>query len=358
MKQPKPILWDVCYIRLFLIIALIAHHAFCPYSFEGDAWPAFEGQTPNAVYLFFRNLFHSVLLEPFVFISGLIVGYKCQREEAQSTPGRLQALSFRALIVKRAQRLLIPSIIFSALFLFTLSNYAKNSIARNIYLIIEGYGHLWFLPMLFWCFVLLYLLERIHISPLIKFLFLLLFFSPLRLCIPGESLHFRNAAYYMVYFYAGYCVHRYHLQVSRWARPRYIIGTFLLFALVFLVNYDVHYSAIVFNLPDRLQSCVFILSRGIYSILGVIFLYLLAFRYVQNKNTEAENSTVLTLSSYCFGIYICQQFILFVLYYHTPLPRLVPSDFVPWLGFAITLLCSLLITHVALKSRVGRFLLG
>jgi hypothetical protein len=31
---------------------------------------------------------------------------------------------------------------------------------------------------------------------------------------------------------------------------------------------------------------------------------------------------------------------------------------VPWLGFALTLLCSLLITHFALKSRVGRFLLG
>jgi hypothetical protein len=282
MKQPKSVLWDVCYIRLFLIVVLIAYHAFCPY--YGWAGTPFEGQAPNAAYHFLDVLLYSVLLESFVFISGLIVGYKCRREEeAQSAPGRLQALSFRALIVKRAQRLLIPSIIFSALYLFTLKDYAANSIVRNIYLIISGYGHLWFLPMLFWCFVLLYLLERIPISPLIKFLFLLLFFSPFHFYIPNH-IQFSHAAYYMVYFYAGYCVHRYHLPVNRWTRPRYIIGASLLFALAFLADYAVRYDFITLNISAKPQAYALFSSRYIYPTLGVISLYLLAVRRAQNKN--------------------------------------------------------------------------
>jgi hypothetical protein len=57
-------------------------------------------------------------------------------------------------------------------------------------------------------------------------------------------------------------------------------------------------------------------------------------------------------------LFLIVLLIAFHAFYHTPLPLVVPADAVPWLGFALTLLCSLLITHFALKSRVGRFLLG
>jgi fucose 4-O-acetylase-like acetyltransferase len=356
MKRPKSVLWDVCYIRLFLIVLLIAFHAFCPYS--SPTWMPFEGQTPNAGYHFFDILLYSVLIETFVFISGYIVGYKCRREEeAQSAPGRLQALGFRALIVKRAQRLLIPSFIFSALFLFAFGDYATYSVARNLYNILAGYGHLWFLPMLFWCFVLLYLLERIPLSPLVKFLLLLLFVSRFSGHFP-EYFQFSRAVNYMVYFYAGYCIHRYHVSIGRWARPRYIVGTFLLFVLVFLFDYAVRYGFVAEHIARRIPTTVLNTSRYVYPLIGVISLYLCTLQCVQNKNIGGGYSFVLQLSGYCFGVYICQEFILRVLYYHTPLPLVVPADAVPWLGFALTLLCSLLITHFALKSRVGRFLLG
>jgi hypothetical protein len=88
----------------------------------------------------------------------------------------------------------------------------------------------------------------------------------------------------MVYFYAGYCIHRYHVSIGRWARPRYIVGTFLLFVLVFLFDYAVRYGFVAEHIARRIPETILNTSRYVYPLIGVISLYLLAFRRAQNKN--------------------------------------------------------------------------
>ena len=67
---------------------------------------------------------------------------------------------------------------------------------------------------------------------------------------------------------------------------------------------------------------------------------------------------LITLSGYCYGVYIYQQFILQYLYYKTSVPLLVNEYALPWIGFAVALVLSLLLCWVSLKTRVGRFLIG
>ena len=67
---------------------------------------------------------------------------------------------------------------------------------------------------------------------------------------------------------------------------------------------------------------------------------------------------LVTLSGYCYGVYIYQQFILKILYYHTQLPFSVSVYVLPWIATAITIMLSLLLCHYSLKTRLGRFLIG
>lgn len=67
---------------------------------------------------------------------------------------------------------------------------------------------------------------------------------------------------------------------------------------------------------------------------------------------------LITLSGYCYGVYIYQQFILQYLYYKTNIPMTVNEYALPWIGFAVTLCLSLTLCWLTLKTRFGRFLIG
>lgn len=67
---------------------------------------------------------------------------------------------------------------------------------------------------------------------------------------------------------------------------------------------------------------------------------------------------LITLSGYCYGVYIYQQFIIQYLYYKTSVPLLVNEYALPWIGFVVALVLSILLCWVSLKTRFGRFLIG
>ena len=69
-------------------------------------------------------------------------------------------------------------------------------------------------------------------------------------------------------------------------------------------------------------------------------------------------TVLITLSGYCYGVYIYQQFILQYLYYKTSVPLLVNEYALPWIGFAVALVLSMLLCWMSLKTRFGRFLIG
>lgn len=66
---------------------------------------------------------------------------------------------------------------------------------------------------------------------------------------------------------------------------------------------------------------------------------------------------IIELNTTCFGIYLFQQFILQILYYKTSLPTIVGPYWLPWIGLAITLVTSYILTKLSLKTNIGRQLM-
>ena len=67
---------------------------------------------------------------------------------------------------------------------------------------------------------------------------------------------------------------------------------------------------------------------------------------------------VLTIGSLSMGVYLMQQFILVALYRYSNMPNIAGPYILPWLGFVIALVGSLLISFIINKSKIGRLIIG
>lgn len=77
-----------------------------------------------------------------------------------------------------------------------------------------------------------------------------------------------------------------------------------------------------------------------------------------NNNKAPIPQWILKIGNLCMGVYLIQQFILIALYRHTELPWLVSPYFLPWIGAFITMVLSVLVSLLARRTKVGRFLMG
>ena len=199
----KKYLGDICVIRIILIFLLITYHSLCP--FTSAYWDNPQGGD-IPVYYWASRLSYSCLLETFVFISGVVLGYQVYIKGKS-------ILTYRYLIKGKIKRLLIPSILFSIFYYFIFLDFANDSIWSSAYKILEGTGHLWFLPMLFWCFVLIFILSLLKRNE-IKIIICLAILS--LISIKSLPLRFHLSLYYMLFFYTGYCVGKGTLNLTKY----------------------------------------------------------------------------------------------------------------------------------------------
>ena len=150
----KNFLMDVVLIRLLLIGLLIVYHAFAIHT---HSWRApYDTFVPIVAYDWFGMLTHIFQLEAMVFISGLLLGYK--------TAQNPESLNFQTCIIKKIKRILLPCIIFGIVYYLMFYDLTASPL-YIVYRILNGCGHLWFLPMIFWCFVLMYMIKRFFPPP-------------------------------------------------------------------------------------------------------------------------------------------------------------------------------------------------
>lgn len=57
------------------------------------------------------------------------------------------------------------------------------------------------------------------------------------------------------------------------------------------------------------------------------------------------------------GVYIFQQFVLEIVYYHSPIPTSVPNWLLPIVGLLLALIVSLTLTYVIRQTKVGKNIL-
>lgn len=225
-----------------------------------------------------------------------------------------------------------------------------------LYSIINGCGHMWYLPMLFWCFVFGWLLEQMKIKDEWKMAFLvaLNLFNVISL-----PLRISTAFTYLVYFYGGYLVYKHSERIKSFITLRNIVIFWIIFIVVFAVLRPLPDVLIIDSSRSSVMRAMIVIGNHagqlIYASVGLIAFYVTAVYFTQHHQLSAATNKI---AACCFGIYLFQQFILQLLYYKTSFPLFVGSYWLPWCGFVIAGVVSYMLSALLLKSKIGKNLIG
>lgn len=310
-------------MRPILILLLVLYHAMCIHTGKWDV-PSSINVIP--AYGFIGRLVYSFMLESFVFISGYVWAY--QREGL----GRITSLY--SLFKKKIVRLIVPEVVFGFFYIIIVGDCHFTFRAFII-----GPGHLWFLPMLFCCFLISWFILELKIRPevVIIILFFVSAFSDVKL-----PLRLSYVLYFMFFFMIGYYSYGWLMCIKRFAMIQMVTFLWIMFVTVYMIVGNNHTNG---------GGRIF---QTIYSLIGTIAFYITGLFVTQNIEL---NKKYIQFGSLCMGIYIFQQFVLKVLYYKTLLPDFVDSLYLPWVSFMIALAISVVLTMLIRSSKFGKKLL-
>jgi hypothetical protein len=314
--------------------------------FQGG-WSFPAGIHPVKAYFWIAAGSYSFMLEAFVFISGYTFCYQLYKQKKYT---------IQSLLSSKFKRLIIPSIVFSVAYFFLFMNDKPFDIWVLFNTIINGAGHMWFLPMLFWCFIATYFIERIKINE--KYLLILLFVIA---CIPFSFLPLRlsSTCYYLFFFYFGLVMFKHKSYCVRYSKPIILywwgVFVFLFVALTLLKQYLNHLDGR--GIMNILYSLIERLSTLLYSTFGLVIFYLSTIYFVEIRNVNIHKK-IIDFNKLCFGIYLYQQFVLIILYYKTSFPEILGSYWLPIVGFIVSLFLSVVLAYCTRIFKVGRFLIG
>ena len=341
--KPKIRLDEVTLMRTILAVLIVFMHSFTCYN---GSWKEPAGYVNIPLYKWLTRTSFAFTLEAFVFLSGYLFAF--QRITLRRTEG------FWKLTSNKLKRLILPSIIFSVLYFVLFFEY--EGVGNAVYSIINGCGHMWYLPMLFWCFVFGWLLEQIKIKDGWKMAFLVILNLLTIIALP---LRLTSAFSFMVYFFAGFLFYKHSEKIKTLITPTFLIIAWVVFVVCFVVfrplkdvlvtqeNQSVYLKLLIYVGNNACQL--------LYASAGLIAFYGTAVFFTQRHRLSEITKKI---AACCFGIYLFQQFILQLLYYKTGFPLLVGPYWLPWAGFVIAAVISYFLSALLLKTKTGRFLIG
>lgn len=339
-------LFEIDLLRVICIFLLVAFHSFAIYT---GSWTEPHGTQHISAYYWFGKFCYSFMLPLWVFISGFLWGHQVIEKEKEQ--------KFRQLVKKKAQKLLLPCYIFGLLYLLFTDKISSLTTPSGIFSFLSGELHLWFLPMLFWVFIISYLLLKIQIKDyvLLGILFLISIIA-----WNVKSLGIGGAFHYLLYFQLGFMTVKYKTNINVWCKSKVILyGLILAFIISFVpctILLDYVTPEQVLTIGERCSSQILMhIASFPIAILGIIISYSIS---IKIKNIIRGNIVIETLAIYGFGIYIFHQFILMFLYYETNIIEILGSFAAPVCGFVISFLGSLALTWISLKSKIGHQILS
>lgn len=342
-------------MRPVLLVLLVAYHAFAPYC---GAWRMPEGIHEITAYKWIGYFSRAFRLEAFVFISGYIFTFQLL------TKNKFSSLS--ELAINKTKRLLIPCIIFGIAYYIMFRSCSNLGSPLRV---LTGIAHLWYLPCLFWLFLMQYIIIN-YISKNSGTLFhngrtlwakesqgILLIISALPvLSILPLPIQLNKALYYMLFFFGGGVFY----QNSDWIakhtnRTNTLIWWFAFIALAFGLNTIIEYNNEIMQGKEIFLKA-FLLEINVYLKIilawtGITALYMTAVLYCR---CHKISNLMLKIGACGYGVYVFHQFILTHVYYQTPLPELVGAYWLPWLSLVVTALVSIVLTLVVRQTTIGR----
>ena len=328
---------EIALMRPILIILVVLYHAMAIHT---GNWSLPEGTVQIGLYAAVGRIAYIFMLESFVFISGYLYAYQRSKRGEDN---------FSMLVRKKWKRLLLPCWLFGILYALMFG--WSSSILETIMAVITGIGHLWFLFMLFGCFVITWVLLFLKFR--IWFIMLLLFVVSLFsfIILPFQL---SNLMYFLFFFFMGFYFYSGRQFFVKKIRILHIICAWLLFVLLYiLLDYARAYCKNILEEGEMLEVCKKAV-RVIYSFIGTVAFYLTSLFIMRNRKLP---KWYVEVGMACFGVYIFQQFVLHILYYETHLPSLLEPTVLPWLAFVITLIVSMALTWLIRRTELGRQML-
>lgn len=345
IKPKKKLLYEVSVIRPIIIFLLVFLHSFSKINNGGGEIRDYQLPT---VYQWLCQFILGFRIETIALIAGYVFSYQCNDLN--------RTYVFGPFVWKKFKRLILPMLFFGIIY-YVCFLYSKDSFAFKDFLLtlFSGCGHLWFLPMLFWCFISIWIIDYLKISSwLLLFVLALFSISPM----PSFPLGFNRFPHFLFFVYAGYFLWTKRLLLFRYGLNNYVICTLcLLYFLLVIISYA--FVPTITNTHSHEWMSFFISSilKFLMSCCGILALYLLVCRTTQNEGYKPKE-WVIQASDDCYGLYVFHQFILVWLYFYTPLFNCCNEYLLPWVGFLITFSLSLILTRITLKTKLGKFLIG
>ena len=323
-------LYEIDYIRVYLIVALIVCHAFAPF----NTWHPICDFNIEA-YGYIAKFAYSAMLETFVFISGFLFYSKLN-----------EGVKIWDLVKSKFTRLLVPCYIFGLLYVVLCGTMSWSS----AYSILNGYGHLWFLPMLFWVFIVYY-----YAYPYVKKYVVessIIIFVLAVLPYPSMPMRINNVMYYLAFFHMGVMIRTFDNVKLKMTSLRWIHILAILYIVLFISGTFIKESYLLVNPEASILHKAYIvwlsnMSRIVYSIVGVALFYSIAYNVAQ-----AKKYNMAPVANLCFGVYLFQEIILQLLYYKMNISEYVSPYISPWIACVITLTLSLALVNIMRKSRI------
>ena len=337
-EQGKIVFSDILIMRPILILSIIIGHAFTIYT-GSRYWPLPVGCSQIQSLSWVNPTLISFALQAFVFISGYLYAYK------KSKSIEINAKDF---IVSKLKRIYLPSIIFSSIYIliFSPEDFLESTV---IYEIFNGAGHLWFLPMLFWCYVFGYFFSYRYEKISIHIIAVLIFLSFASFLVP-DFIRISMAAHYFIYFVIGYWAfqNKCNLLEYFYKRKYLVILSWCTIGILCLVK--VYLLNLYVTIPY-----VTLFRVAINIMLGLLgsltlFVSINFTTYIKDKRPNIRGDV-------WYGLYIYHQFIMMYLYYHTEVSIFL-GNYTPYVVLIVTILVSYSLVLISLRTKIGRYLIG
>lgn len=348
-KKTKKFLYEVSVIRPTIIFLLVVLHSFT--KITADGWGQRINDYPLVTpYRWFCWLISGFRIETIALIAGYVFAYQSLDLN--------RSYKLWPFVWKKFKRLIIPMLVFGLVYYFCFL-YNPGAFEMKSFVVnwLSGCGHLWFLPMLFWCFLAIWGIDHFKLSSW-PTLLILATISVIR--ILPLPLGFGRLSHFLFFVYAGYFLWTKREWLMRhWMNNATISGLGIAYiALVILIH-----TVLITPKPEMslMQRGVVILIIGTLKLLmsccGIMALYLFVCQTTTKKNYKPK-SWLISASNDCYGVYVYHQFILIAMYFYSPLVQRVNPLIVPWIGIVVAFFISLLMTKLTLKTKVGRLLIG
>lgn len=335
-------LYDVVLIRSFAIIMVVAFHAYG--MMYANHFPSMT-DVYHEMYYNINQLVLKFRMPLFIFISGYLFAYL---EDVKS-----KYPTFMELLKNKFKRLIVPYFIFGLIYMLTTNSFSWRNLLSG------GVSHLWFITMLFGCFILTRVLKlcyftqnKLLIALVLLVSFTLLLYPEFRCYFLGiQTLHM-----WYFWFFLGYVVSPHKEWMYKLLSNRFVsCGLVLVWILgtlytVYCVGTD-DYRTIPGNL----------------SHLCIVLLIWYAINFIIKKYTGKwlEGPVFKELNRTSYGIFVLHNWLQLFMISKTAqhlfhLDVLAENHVVlfPLFFFLLSLLFSYVGAVLMLKTKVGRFLIG